>query len=79
MKIFGKLVDIHIRDIYPVEISIANGYIDEIVRCLDAPDVFILPGLIDSHIHIESTMVTPGAFGYEAVTPWDNRRSFRSA
>jgi adenine deaminase len=33
----------------------------------DSPDVFILPGLIDAHIHIESSMVTPGAFGFEAV------------
>ena len=67
MKIFGKLVDIHLRDIYPVEISVSNGYIDRIVRLLNSPDIFILPGFIDSHIHIESSMVTPGAFGYEAV------------
>ena len=67
MKIFGRLVDIHTRDIYPAEISITNGHIDSSVRRLNAPDVFILPGLIDSHIHIESSMITPGAFGYEAV------------
>jgi len=32
-----------------------------------APNVFIMPGLIDSHIHIESSMVTPGAFAMTAV------------
>jgi adenine deaminase len=67
MKIFGKLVDIHIRDIYPAEINISNGHIDSIIRQFNGPDLFILPGLIDSHIHIESSMITPGAFGYEAV------------
>ena len=67
MKIFGKLVDIHTRDIYPAEINISKGYIVSIVRCQHVPDIFILPGLIDSHIHIESSMVTPGAFGFEAV------------
>ena len=28
---------------------------------------YILPGLIDSHIHIESSMITPGAFAIAAV------------
>jgi adenine deaminase len=67
MKIFGQLVDIHLRDIYPAEISFSNGIIENINRASNVPDVYILPGLIDSHIHIESSMVTPGAFSYEAV------------
>lgn len=68
MKILGKLVDIHNRDIYGVEMGLSDGLIEYIEHCIDTPDIFILPGLIDSHIHIESTMVTPGAFGYEAVS-----------
>ena len=67
MKISGKLVDIHLRDIYPAEIDISNGNIEHIKRTSDTPDFYILPGLIDSHIHIESSIITPGAFGYEAV------------
>jgi adenine deaminase len=67
MKIFGQLVDIHSRDIYPVEIRINEGNIESIKQTLNAPDFYILPGLIDAHIHIESSMITPGAFGYEAV------------
>jgi adenine deaminase len=31
------------------------------------PDVYIMPGLIDSNIHIESSMVTPGSFAMTAV------------
>ena len=29
--------------------------------------------LIDSHIHIESSMSTPGSFAVEAVSTWNNR------
>jgi adenine deaminase len=67
MKVSGNLVDIHLRDIYPAIITIDDGIIMEIRRTDYAPDVFILPGLIDSHIHIESSMVTPGAFALTAV------------
>jgi adenine deaminase len=67
MKITGQLVDIHARDIYPAIIEIYGGKIKEINRIDSAPDNFIMPGLIDAHIHIESSMVTPGAFALTAV------------
>ncbi len=67
MKVYGNLVDIHLRDIYPAEITIANGKIVKIESTGSAPDIYILPGLIDSHIHIESSMITPGAFAIAAV------------
>lgn len=67
MKVTGQLVDIHLRDIYPAVITISDGRIQEISRTESAPDIFILPGLIDAHIHIESSMVTPGAFALTAV------------
>lgn len=67
MKIFGNLVDIHNRDIYPAIISVLNGKITKIEKTGTAPDIFIMPGLIDSHIHIESSMITPGAFAMAAV------------
>jgi adenine deaminase len=67
MKIAGIMVDVHKRDIYPAEIDIEKGRIKEINRKESAPERFILPGLIDSHIHIESSMITPGAFAVAAV------------
>ena len=67
MKVCGHLVDIHKRDIYPVIIKVLNGKIDKIEKTIKAPDIYILPGLIDAHIHIESSMVTPGAFAMAAV------------
>lgn len=67
MKISGNLVDIHKRELYPAEIIVIDGKIERIERTATAPAVYILPGLIDAHIHIESSMVTPGAFAVEAV------------
>ncbi len=31
-------------------------------------DVYIMPGLIDAHIHIESSMLTPGSFASATVS-----------
>ena len=67
MKVYGHLVDIHKRNIYKAGIDIVNGRILSIKKSSSAPEVYIMPGLIDSHIHIESTMITPGAFALTAV------------
>ena len=67
MKVYGQLVDIHARDIYPAVINIRDGRILSMEKVQDAPDVYIIPGLIDAHIHIESSMITPGAFSLAAV------------
>ena len=67
MKVYGQLVDIHARDIYPAVVSILDGKIERVERSESASGVYILPGLIDSHIHIESSMITPGAFAMAAV------------
>ena len=68
MKIAGRIIDIHLRDIYPAEIHFEEGFITGIHRLDSAPDQYILPGFIDSHVHIESSMVTPGAFARAAVS-----------
>jgi adenine deaminase len=65
--ITGHLVDIHARKIYPARVILADGRIQRIIRTASAPDRIIMPGLIDAHIHIESSMVTPGAFAMAAV------------
>lgn len=67
MKISGKLVDVHLRRIYPATIEIIDGRIESIEETGNSSEQYIMPGLIDSHVHIESSMVTPGAFALEAV------------
>ena len=47
--------------------TVSGGRISRIERINSAPALFIIPGLIDAHIHIESSMVTPGAFAMTAV------------
>lgn len=61
------LVDIHLKDVYPAVISVSDGIIESIIKTENASHIFILPGLIDAHIHIESSMITPGAFAVAAV------------
>jgi adenine deaminase len=66
-KIKGNLVDVHERIIYPAVITIIEGKIVNIERTNEVFENFILPGLIDSHVHIESSMLTPSGFAHIAV------------
>jgi adenine deaminase len=68
MKITGQLIDIHSREIYPAEITVKVSIIEKIERVDSAPLRYIMPGLVDAHIHIESSMVTPGSFARAAVS-----------
>lgn len=68
MEITGRLVDVHVRKIYPAKISLENGRITGIEEASENYGRYIMPGLIDSHVHIESTMITPGEFARTAVS-----------
>lgn len=63
----GQLVDVHRRAIYPVEMAVAEGRIAVIRETASAPDRFILPGFVDAHVHIESSMLPPAEFARLAV------------
>ncbi|MGA2405210.1 MAG: amidohydrolase family protein [Bacteroidales bacterium] len=67
MKVYGQIVDINKRNIYSAVISILNNKIEKIERTKSSPEIYIMPSLIDSHMHIESSMVTPGAFAMTAA------------
>jgi adenine deaminase len=67
LKIKGNLVDVFSEEIYPAEITVNNNRIESIKRIREAPDWFILPGFVDSHVHIESSMLTPAEFSRLAV------------
>ncbi|KAF0128280.1 MAG: adenine deaminase [Bacteroidetes bacterium] len=63
----GQIVDIINETIFPGTVNISNGKIQSIVKEDVSETKYILPGLIDAHIHIESSMLTPSAFARLAV------------
>lgn len=67
MKIQGQIVDLHARKIYPGEVEIKDGHIHDIRGLSEAPPVYLLPGFVDAHIHIESSMLVPSEFAKIAV------------
>src|SRR5512145_71270 len=67
MKIFGQIVDIHARAIYSGSVTVSNGKIEAIEKCETECTNYILPGFVDAHVHIESSMVTPSQFAVAAV------------
>ena len=63
----GKIIDVVNQCIYYGEVQYADGFIKSIKRIPEISNSeYILPGLIDAHIHIESSMLVPARFA-EAV------------
>ena len=67
MHIQGQVVDIVNRRIYSGEVTIENGKITAIIEKEHEVKNYILPGFIDAHIHIESSMLVPSEFAKLAV------------
>lgn len=67
MQIQGQIVDIKNRYIYSGEITVDKGKITSIVAKEHNVKTYILPGFIDAHIHIESSMLVPSEFAKLAV------------
>ena len=67
-SISGNLVDVHQKKNYPAEIKVENGKIVSITSNLKLQTSnYILPGFIDAHVHIESSMLVPSEFAKLAV------------
>ena len=60
----GHIVDVVGERVYDGKITITDGHISSITHCsnLDADAPYIMPGFIDSHVHIESSMMLPSEF-----------------
>ncbi len=69
MILHARFVDLAKRKIYPAEIVIENGRIKSIAPTDRTPGVpgFLLPGFVDAHVHIESSMMPPTEFARLAV------------
>ncbi|NJC26698.1 adenine deaminase [Neolewinella antarctica] len=70
-EIKGRLVDLDARETYGAIITVNDaGYIESIVRdeTRNRRGHYILPGFVDAHVHIESSMLLPVEFAKLAVT-----------
>lgn len=73
-SITGQLVDLAHDRVFPARITIHNGIVSGILP-LDAqespspeqPLPFLLPGFVDAHVHVESSMLPPTEFARMAV------------
>ena len=63
----GNIVDVLNSEIYPATVKTANGRIVDIIRENKPYKTYILPGFIDTHFHIESSMLIPSEFARLAV------------
>ena len=63
----GTIVDIHNRRVFQGHVEVREGVVVSVVEDPDAVGPVIMPGFVDAHIHIESSMVMPSEFARVAV------------
>jgi len=69
MRFHSNLVDILNKRIYAAIVEVDDGVIKRIQEVEDAPENagYLLPGFVDAHVHIESSMMPPTEFTRLAV------------
>ena len=71
----GNIIDVRSQKIHKSDVLIKNGIIamvessqkEEAKRIIDIQGKYVAPGFIDSHLHVESSMLSPLEFSREAV------------
>lgn len=63
----GNLVDVFAGRIYAAKVHVLNGKIASVEPTEHSAEHYILPGFIDAHVHIESSMLIPSEFARLAV------------
>ncbi len=59
----GLLIDVEARRIYPAAVRVEAGLVTDLREIKSAPQVYLMPGFVDAHVHIESSMLVPSEFG----------------
>ena len=68
MQIQGQFVDIPNREIYAVSLTVQQGQVLKLEKTEpDSSLPFLMPGFIDAHVHVESSMLVPAEFARLAV------------
>ena len=68
MIVQGNIVDIQNKRIFKGEVEVEEGKIRAIRKADHLIENYIIPGFVDAHIHIESSMLVPSEFAKIAVT-----------
>jgi len=63
----GNIVDVLNSEIYPGTLKISGSRIVDITREQRKYETYIVPGLVDAHVHVESSMLSPSEFARIAV------------
>jgi len=66
-SISGNIVDVINNEIYAGTLEIKDGKIHKITKLNEKFKTYIIPGFIDSHIHVESSMLVPSEFARTVV------------
>jgi len=66
-SVIGNVVDIADQRFYPAEVVVEAGRVAAIKPSAAKPATYVLPGFIDAHVHIESSMLVPSEFARKAV------------
>jgi len=66
-RVTANVVDLVDRRTWAASVHVVEGRIAALEPVSDQPTTFLLPGLIDAHVHIESSMLTPSEFARAAV------------
>jgi adenine deaminase len=66
-QVSGHIVDLIGNRIFSGIVTVSDGKIESIRESGEVDNQFILPGLIDAHVHIESSMLVPSEFARLAV------------
>lgn len=67
MELTGNIVDVLNRKIFPGTISVEDEKIKSITHNDGKYDTYIMPGFVDAHVHIESSMLIPSEFARLSV------------
>jgi adenine deaminase len=67
MKLKGNIIDLENKSIYYGCIEVEDGKIAKITREQGQSMNYIMPGFVDAHVHIESSMLIPTEFARLAV------------
>jgi len=67
LKISGNIVDVVNSAVYPGTLVVEGEKIKDIEKNDNKYDTYIIPGLVDAHVHIESSMLVPSEFARLAV------------